>query len=316
MRRTPPRRVGFTLIELLLVVAIIAILLGLLLPAVQQARETARRSSCKSNLKRIGVALHTFHDVHDRLPPGAAYGVRDVTAPVANAAYDRRSFTWAAYLLPYLEHADVHRQVAVELALGQRLDGRQICEAVTDADDSTRMFTDHDVRDALRIDLPMLRCPSGLGPMRAESTRIGLIHYAGTLGEVGDGEKSWPHQAFFPLDGHVVRMSDVEDGLSHTLAVGEANNRHSRGDSVPYDAGDDFAPRLFQDQNEQWTNACRWVRFDRRMNSARNEVFRSTHDGGVQFLFGDGAVRFLSDRMSLTTYAALGSRDNGERTGP
>lgn len=105
-RATTRRPAGFTLIELLVVIAIIGVLVGLLLPAVQQAREAARRSACTNNLKQIGLALATFYDVHKRFPPGGA----DNTAPFGTATTAQRGATWMVYIMPQLEMNDIASQ--------------------------------------------------------------------------------------------------------------------------------------------------------------------------------------------------------------
>src|SRR5262245_48859233 len=97
---------GFTLIELLVVIAIIAILIALLLPAVQQAREAARRTSCKNNLKQLGIALHSYHDAHRTLPPGYLYRPNTGSTPPSNAA----GFSWGAMSLPFLDQANLYQQ--------------------------------------------------------------------------------------------------------------------------------------------------------------------------------------------------------------
>jgi len=104
-------RKGFTLIELLVVIAIIAILIALLLPAVQQAREAARRSTCKNNLKQIGIAMHNYRDVHNTLPPG--YLDDDPAADVTN----RNLLGWGTFILPYIEQSTLYNSIAEAGAL-------------------------------------------------------------------------------------------------------------------------------------------------------------------------------------------------------
>src|SRR5687767_4649850 len=101
----PPRR-GFTLIELLVVVAIIAILIGLLLPAVQKVREAAARAKCQNNLKQFGLALHHYHDARGRLPPGGSYN----PSPPWATTWDGDKGSWIVYTLPFLERDDLFRQ--------------------------------------------------------------------------------------------------------------------------------------------------------------------------------------------------------------
>ncbi|MFG0295400.1 MAG: DUF1559 domain-containing protein, partial [Maioricimonas sp. JB045] len=107
------RRRGFTLIELLVVIAIIAILVALLLPAVQQAREAARRSQCKNNLKQIGLALHNYHDTHGSFPPG--YIARYVSATDPASAETGPGFAWGTMILPFLDQSPTYNQLNFSL---------------------------------------------------------------------------------------------------------------------------------------------------------------------------------------------------------
>src|SRR5688500_4365529 len=104
--RPVPRRRGFTLIELLVVIAIIAVLIALLLPAVQQAREAARRTQCRNNLKQIGLALHNYHDVHNTFPMGYCAGMTYVDG----ASDTSPGWSWATYILPQLDQGPLYNQ--------------------------------------------------------------------------------------------------------------------------------------------------------------------------------------------------------------
>src|SRR4051812_27787756 len=100
-----PARRAFTLTEVLVVIAIIAILIALFLPAVQQAREAARRTQCRNNLKQIGLALHSYHDVHNVLPPGVVHKAGNQNVPAL------ASYGWGTFLLPYLEQAAIFNEM-------------------------------------------------------------------------------------------------------------------------------------------------------------------------------------------------------------
>src|SRR5688572_7817662 len=108
LRRARRSRIGFTLIELLVVIAIIAILIALLLPAVQQAREAARRTQCRNNMKQLGLAFHNYHDVHKRFPPYAVAGV-----PVNTTQEVYRNWAYPAMLLPMIDQAPLYNQIGV-----------------------------------------------------------------------------------------------------------------------------------------------------------------------------------------------------------
>src|SRR6056297_544562 len=112
MVRSGRRRAGFTLIELLVVIAIIAILVALLLPAVQQAREAARRSSCKNNLKQLGLALHNYHDTHGMFPINWGTGYDGTTNPTSSV-----QFSWMTYILPYIEESALYDTINFNEAL-------------------------------------------------------------------------------------------------------------------------------------------------------------------------------------------------------
>ena len=201
------RRRGFTLIELLVVIAIIAILVALLLPAVQQAREAARRSSCKNNLKQIGVALHNYHDTYSMLPPGY---VRQHTD-------DNGNWGWGAFILPAMEQkntfetADVAGPTSLSGAIGNGT-----------------------MRAALQKGIANWRCPSDTGPelnnqrkingqslatsnyVASNSTKSLCNNYTGNAGGNCNNGANGPF-----VMNRGTRFRDITDGTSNTIAVGE-----------------------------------------------------------------------------------------------
>jgi prepilin-type N-terminal cleavage/methylation domain-containing protein len=194
------RRRGFTLIELLVVIAIIAILIGLLLPAVQKIREAANRMKCSNNLKQIGLALHNYHDVNSLFPQG---GVFTLASPLPASNAPPNDHTWLTALLPYLEQDNLYKNTNVNaMAWGQPIVG---------------------------TDLPVLRCPSDAGYKKSSETwGIAITNYAGS-----EGYHWWPTANLDPGTGsgdysglfaqtRTFGMRDVLDGTSNTVVISEA----------------------------------------------------------------------------------------------
>jgi prepilin-type N-terminal cleavage/methylation domain-containing protein/prepilin-type processing-associated H-X9-DG protein len=187
----PPKRRGFTLVELLVVIAIIGILLGLLLPAVQMAREAARRGSCLNNLRQMGVGLHNYHNNFNAFPPG---GVEPRTPAKPNG----RQLAWSYFLLPYVE----------QLPLFQRID-------------STKAFDAPENAAAASIVLPLYICPS-VPPRETSSTARAICHYGGIYGERITGPNNPPKGVM--LYDQPVRIPEIRDGTSHTIIISEDSN--------------------------------------------------------------------------------------------
>jgi len=316
--KTSYQKRGFTLIELLVVIAIIAILIALLLPAVQQAREAARRTQCKNNLKQIGLALHNYHDVHRTFPPG--YIARGIP-PTAMAAMERGpGFAWSVMILPQFDQAPLYSQLDTKL----------------DAVDPLNLSVIADVG------LPMFRCPSDPAKERftvtANGTDIELptSNYPAVLG-YGNMTMS-PGQAtgaFYRNSS--VRMRDITDGTSNTFLVGERKAKH------------DFVPSMMAvDSNTTWYAAVPGatrpagmmmmsmqeaqsslvlghVGQDAMMSmpamhhnpNSTNHIanFSSQHIGGSQFLLCDGSVHFLGENADYSVFRNMGEKDDGNVLG-
>ncbi|WP_339743043.1 DUF1559 domain-containing protein [uncultured Rubinisphaera sp.] len=289
-------RSGFTLIELLVVIAIIAILVALLLPAVQQAREAARRSSCKNNLKQIGLAMHNYHDVHKTFPPAfvtptdprattpASIYTDALNSNGAQGAGANPSWGWAAFLLPFVEQAALYD--AGNIGKGD-------------------LVLNH--RDVYRTPVSTYMCPSDTGsPLDNDSNWNRLTnsdYWAAKSSYVVANDHETPTRnssatgAFF--ENSNTKMRDIIDGTSNTIAAGERmyhpNNTGVSGavwaGMLSTTAGSPhggFARdcagtgRLGINQIDNWNFAS---------------AFSSRHSGGAQFLLFDGSVRFISENI-------------------
>ena len=204
MIRTRINRQAFTLVELLVVIAIIGILVALLLPAVQAAREAARRISCSNNSKQLGIALHNYHDSHGSFPPESVW-VYDHGKTGDPANYVARNFTWISMLLPYIEQEQLGDQIVQELPIwGQ---------------------TDQSNKLIVSTQLKVLTCPSDpqLSQDGDMSHDMAFTNYAGAEGYDWWARKNDRLGGVFTLNS-ATKFRDILDGTSNTIALGEVSS--------------------------------------------------------------------------------------------
>ena len=311
--RLGSRRKAFTLIELLVVIAIIAILIALLLPAVQQAREAARRTQCRNNLKQLGLALHNYHDAHNVLPPaminpgvpdGAPY---NTWAPwVDNCAVECRNTTGYLLLLPYLDQAPLYNRIDFSLPMG----GAQNSGSGPAEPNQNAMFADTNV--------PVFDCPSDTPWMEPYSSGAGHYHmtagrrtnyafphrtYTRNLGALWPRERNdtSAKKTAFGING-AANMRDVRDGTSNTMFMIETPRRKNRDQWGPFWTSWTYTQAIVPAYgiNVIYTDAIS-------QEFKLVYAFRagSMHEGGAFALMGDGAVRFLSENMNLPTFIGL-----------
>ncbi len=291
------------LIELCVVLAILGILAALILPAVQQSREAARRVHCASNLRQIGVALHAYHDLHNCIPPGAMTGPRD-----APRLRDRsEGFGWAVALLPQLEQTALYHETNPQ---GQP-------SIFTDTFDvQGRRVRGGDVR------LAVFCCPSSalpdhsasIGPTPLDDCQVG---YATTDYKGSRGSPVFANGLFNRLSvaQHPIRFRHITDGLSQTLAVGEASYPSRFGDEWPHWIGTvgGITSVGFRAGIGSPINCGMPSRAGRFWLLAANDnCAMSYHPGGAQFLLADGSARFLSETIAEDALDRLSARNDGQ----
>jgi len=320
-------RRGFTLVELLVVIAIIAILVSLLLPAVNSAREAARRIQCANNLRQVGLALLNFHDTQRNFPQGL-YG--DVSGP-----YAEFGLGWHTKTLPFLEEQAVYDRIAnFELP-----DGSDPWDAGTTdkAAQSGQLISGGDSVIATFI------CPSVSSlefvpdndGQQEDNTGYATAHYKGSRGFCDRGmfsrpeELSKPDRCFTDIQGQrvgvirkatsrfEVRIRDVKDGTSKTIAASEAPYYDNFNEwPVWIGAFGEDESILFKTESKYPINCYDSPRLPTPSNEFPeidgDDCAVSAHSGGAQFVFVDGSVQFLTDSIELRTYEKLGDRADGE----
>lgn len=315
-RSISPRRHrrGFTLIELLVVIAIIAVLIALLLPAVQQAREAARRSQCKNNLKQIGLALHNYADTHQVFPPGNISTVPNTTSAnwcntTATPSHNFQRAPWTVLILPFLEQSPLYQQFRFE-------------ERFTSWSSYVGTATNNTAWG--RPALPGYKCPSD--PISGSESVT--ANYRGVQGGQtsptashcsagGGGRRFFTNGALYV--NSKIGFRDLTDGASQVLLVGEShyNTTHANtsttaimgwASSANPDSDGGFSGNLTGADGGINSAAVDPSKNDPREYFSYH--FGSFHVGGAHFLLADGSVHFLSQNMDTSVFRSLGIRND------
>jgi prepilin-type N-terminal cleavage/methylation domain-containing protein/prepilin-type processing-associated H-X9-DG protein len=298
-----PTRAAFTLVELLVVIAIIGVLVALLLPAVQSAREAARRMQCTNNLKQIGLAIHNYHDTFNRFPSGFIF-----QAPGMSGRGDRANraagFSWHTFILPQLEQANLYNQLNFQLGLWQQPN-----------------------RQVVSSQLKVAVCPSAVNPVK--NFRVGTASDANGFADPGLTATNYvgcagafTQSAYYDspdaqkngiiIEDSNLRFANVEDGTSNTFLVGE---------TIYFGVGTDDPATV----NNFYWDATWFGHFKKdtggradspeslmragqyRMNPPKvaavlvqRNTFSSRHPNGANFVLADGSTRFVSQNIDHT----------------
>jgi prepilin-type N-terminal cleavage/methylation domain-containing protein len=329
---TLPRgfRRGFTLIELLVVIAIIAILIGLLLPAVQKVREAAARMQCSNNLKQVGLALHGYHDANLVLPPGAANDM----PPFGTATSNQWGSSWKVYILPYIEQGNIYNKWQFYGNSGY--------------------VNANNLSMTNQTTIKTYRCPSSplpdfyTGANNGSGALLMFSSYTGVAGSTLDT----PQSAITCCNGAgnigsgggvlfangKVTIAGITDGTSNTIMVGEQSDhlRDANNQPIPgsYGAITSQGPhgwtmgiaqsgvgaaateRTFNCSTTRWSINQRGLGDNAsngtNNNTGQNIPFSSGHTGGANMLNGDGSVRFMTSSTTLQTLQWMSTRAGGE----
>lgn len=329
-RSSKPRATGFTLIELLVVIAIIAVLIALLLPAVQQAREAARRSTCRNNMKQIGLALHNYHDTFRTFPPGNIVNTISsaICKPIGpgNQCQNGRA-NWVVMILPMLDQAPLYNKFDFSepfyWGFNDSLAPGTSCPVNVNSPNQV-------------VELPAMKCPSD--PVAQEWP---ASNYFGVTGG-GDRPTDAAEGAGYPCrprnDGGAhfntgamfmnskISLNQMSDGTSNVFLVGESKYMNSPQNCCETQTWASAARSQAAGSNDTFISVLasavfpiNYIADGNPLDQGANMIggakstdrFGSYHTGGCMFLMGDGSVHFVSENIDTSVYTQLANRADG-----
>ena len=339
-------RKGFTLIELLVVIAIIAVLIGLLVPAVQKVREAANRMSCTNNLKQFGIGLQAYHDTYNFFPLG-------------EHGSTNRNWGWGVTVLPYIEQTALYTALNADttncLILVPGNGANTINGAAINADTAARAYVNVTAGTAAALKtIKTFMCPSDVWPANTTNQGYGKSNYLACIGNgltttntplpwgtIASSNGSTFNGVLVPAGNattsYANNMASITDGTSNTIVLGEASGQRAStifgiaATNTPVWAGGN--PNIGNGANRQnnyfrvaggrqGTNAIGALYTINSTNTATDPnggngmamdwSFNSAHSGGANFLMVDGSVKFVSTSVDPTSFAAAGSKAGGE----
>ena len=315
-----PARSAFTLIELLVVIAIIAILIGLLLPAVQKVREAAARMKCQNNLKQMALALHNYHDSNGKFPGGGE-----------GSSLGGHGLSWMAHVLPHIEQGNIYNKFDLKGTPGQEHTGifyhhNQTGGAANGAKISTFVCPSATLTEMMAVAGP---CPLGV----QRPTYVGIAGAADHPSAVNHGANQQHSPSGIVSKGGVLPLgainggknfAGITDGTSNTMAISEQSDfcRDSSGAKLDgrSDHGHTFLMGGIEGDLRTWNvTTLRYAINNRTWENVgvgdthygQNKPLDSAHTGGVNAALCDGSVRFIRDSLDLPTLYNLGNRDDG-----
>jgi prepilin-type N-terminal cleavage/methylation domain-containing protein len=300
MTPNSPRR-GFTLIELLVVIAIIAILIGLLLPAVQKVREAAAKMQCGNNLKQLGLAVMNHEATFGVLPHGAEgwWHAPDYSAPGAPETLDKQRAGWGFQILPYIEQDNVHRGGG----------GTTIAQCQI---------------NAIGAPIKQFTCPSRTAKQRVYSTGA----WYGPAGDYAHAMTDYAANGGLSTNGtsgaivynpygskNAATMTSFKDGTSNTMLLGEKAMDPQNLTGFQSDDNEGYTSGWDHD-TIRWTDRLPMPDANFKGYGWGEQRFGSAHIGGFQAVLADGSVRFVSFSVSLSSFSAFGTRKGNDQIGP